>query len=106
MPDNTGVNRNKNGTFKQGVSGNPKGRPKGSVAPSDILRQIASEFVNDESERTKLDFIMRMLFKMASNGNLQAIKEIIDRLEGKSTEKFADVTEEWKELLFALNKPE
>ena len=24
----------------------------------------------------KLDFIMRMLFKMASNGNLQAIKEI------------------------------
>ena len=49
---------------------------------------------------------MRMLFKMASNGNLQAIKEIIDRLEGKSTEKFADVTEEWKELLFALNKSE
>ena len=81
MPDNTGVNRNKDGTFKQGVSGNPNGRPKGSVAPSDILRQIASEFVNDESERTKLDFIMRMLFKMASNGNLQAIKEIIDRLK-------------------------
>ena len=106
MPDNTGVNRNKDGTFKQGVSGNPNGRPKGSVAPSDILRQIASEFVNDESERTKLDFIMRMLFKMASNGNLQAIKEIIDRLEGKSTENIADVTEEWKELLFALNKSE
>ena len=106
MPDNTGVNRNKDGTFKQGVSGNPNGRPKGSVAPSDILRQIASEFVNDESERTKLDFIMRMLFKMASNGNLQAIKEIIDRLEGNSTEKFGDVTEEWKELLFALNKSE
>ena len=36
MPDKTGENRNSDGTFKKGVSGNLNGRPKGSQSIPDI----------------------------------------------------------------------
>ena len=43
MPDVSGSNREANGQFKPGVSGNPNGRPKGVQSIPDILRKIGEE---------------------------------------------------------------
>jgi len=60
-PESTGEIRNPDGTFKKGVSGNPAGRPAGSVSIKDKIRQhlennpevvedIVAHFVKDNRE--------------------------------------------------------
>tara|TARA_R100001510_G_C7524666_1_gene118690 strand:- start:248 stop:595 length:348 start_codon:yes stop_codon:yes gene_type:complete len=76
--------------WKKGESGNPNGR---RGAARDILNKILDTEVDDVTKREKL---MNRLVMMASHGNLNAIKEVLDRTEGKSTEYV--VTEEIKPI--------
>lgn len=50
-PDNQESNRNSDGTFKQGVSGNPAGRPKGQS-----LKEFWRQRLANMTEEEKLDF--------------------------------------------------
>lgn len=67
--------------FKPGVSGNPLGRPKGTSI-TDQLRKIV------EADDGKVaDALARVIVKHAAKGDFRFAKEILDRLEGKVTDK-------------------
>tara|TARA_R100000808_G_C2131781_1_gene140851 strand:- start:215 stop:529 length:315 start_codon:yes stop_codon:yes gene_type:complete len=80
MPFKPGKSGNPATQFKKGQSGNPKGRKN---AAKDILNKILDTEIED---RTKREQILNTLVNMASRGNLHAIREVLDRTEGKSTE--------------------
>ena len=78
--------------FKKGQSGNPNGRPKGSRNLTTILREMLEEEieVNVDGVKTKKQFqevIVRKLLQKANEGNLKAIEQILDRMEGKPVQK-------------------
>ncbi len=68
--------------FKPGQSGNPSGRPK-LTRLTDALRQQLAETMPNAPERTVAEVIARVLIKEAISGNVQAIRELADRTEGK-----------------------
>lgn len=74
--------------FKPGVSGNPAGKPKGTRSMGTILREMMSEEVSvlengQQVRKPFADIIIRKLIKKANEGNIQAIREIFDRVDGK-----------------------
>ena len=73
--------------FKKGKSGNPKGRPKGSVTKpwTDALRLAVNRTIRDEQgrKRRRLNVIAEAAARAAEQGDMLAIREIGDRLEGK-----------------------
>jgi len=95
VPDVSGNNREVNGQFKPGVSGNPNGRPKGIQSIPDILRKIGEEDGTVDG-KSKLDVIMYMVFSFALEGKPWAVQFIADRTEGRATEYI--VTEEVKPI--------
>lgn len=81
-PENTG--RNQDGTFAKGQSGNPNGRPKGSLNNS---TKIAITLFENEIEG-----IARTAISMALNGDIQAIKLILERIVPPRKERFIDLS--------------
>jgi hypothetical protein len=84
--------------FQKGESGNPNGRPKGALSLKTIIRNkleegdkaalLADRLVNMATEKTTKD-----------SDALNAITEILDRLEGKATQRTEDVTQQPKQLV-------
>jgi hypothetical protein len=70
-------------TFRPGQSGNPKGRPKSALL-SDALRHMLAEACPEDPERTWAEVIADALIARAAAGDVQAAKEIADRVEGKA----------------------
>jgi len=67
--------------FKPGQSGNPKGRPKGSGI-TDRLKKLL------EKEDGKIaDALAQSIISAALRGDYRFVKEILDRVEGKVTDK-------------------
>ena len=84
-------------TFPKGVSGNPQGRPKRTRLTDALREQLQEVLANDH---TIAETIARVLIKEACNGNIQAIKEIGDRTEGRPAQKL-DIDlqiNDWREL--------
>jgi hypothetical protein len=67
--------------WKKGESGNPNGR-KNSF--SDILNSLGDVPSGDKPRREKL---MEKLYTLAERGDLNAIKFIVEKLEGKNLER-------------------
>ncbi len=85
--------------FKPGQSGNPAGRPKKALL-SDALRRQLAEAVQGAPEKTIAEHIARALIREAVSGNVQAIREIGDRTEGKPAQAIAldlDVRD-WRQM--------
>jgi hypothetical protein len=72
--------------FKKGETGNPSGRPK-LTRLSEALREQLAEAMPNAPERTVAEAIARTLIREAISGNVQAIREIGDRTEGKPMQK-------------------
>jgi hypothetical protein len=68
--------------FTTGVSGNPSGRPR-LTKITEALREQVSEELPDASEGTIAEAIARRLIKLALGGDIAAIREVLDRTEGR-----------------------
>ena len=67
--------------FKRGVSGNPRGRPKGSLNVATVLtRTLREKVVIHENGRrktvTKLEAAVKQLVDQAAAGNLPALRHL------------------------------
>jgi Cdc6-like AAA superfamily ATPase len=84
--------------WEKGQTGNPNGRPKGRLNLSTIIAQRLEE--GDKAVK-----LADRLIKIATDDNsrdndaLSAIGEILDRMEGKATQKVEDVTQQPKQLV-------
>jgi hypothetical protein len=54
---------------------------------TDALREQLAEIAPGATEKTQAEQIARALIKEALRGNVQAIKELFDRVEGKPMQK-------------------
>jgi hypothetical protein len=72
--------------FKKGQSGNPKGRPKGKSITAQ-LRKLMDEGLEG---RDLADAMAKAAYKAALKGDHRFWKEIIERLDGKVPDRFAD----------------
>ena len=71
IPDNTDKKQAK-GKFKEGVSGNPSGRPKGSRNKATIAIQ---SLLDGEAEE-----IARKAIELAKDGDMTAIRLVLERI--------------------------
>jgi hypothetical protein len=69
--------------FPKGESGNTAGRPR-LTKITDALREQVSEELPDAPERTIAEAIARKLIKLALGGDIAAVREVLDRTEGKA----------------------
>jgi len=68
--------------FKPGVSGNPKGRPKGSLNVATVFVKALREkiTVNEHGRRktvTKLEAALKQLINKAASGDLRALNQLL-----------------------------
>lgn len=83
MSSASGENR-KPGTFQPGVSGNPGGRPKGTVSLVNILlKKLAEEGVDG---RTRAEIVAEKAIEKAEAGDFQMFNAILERTDGKVTQ--------------------
>lgn len=88
--------------WKSGQSGNPLGRPKGSRNLTTNLKEFldleiitADPITGDKVTCPVRSLVNAQLIKSAINGDVKAIREIFDRIEGKPKQKL-DVTADKK----------
>lgn len=93
-PDNTGKIRDKQGRFKPGVSGNPNGKPPGSIS---ITAKIKKELetIPEGQKITYLDALVKKILKKAiADEDHQMIKTIWEHIDGsprQTTEHVGDI---------------
>lgn len=68
--------------FKKGVSGNPKGRPKGSLNVATVFTKTLRErvVINEHGRRktvTKLEAALKQLVNKAASGDLRALAQLV-----------------------------
>jgi hypothetical protein len=69
--------------FKKGVSGNPKGRPRGSLNVATVFTKILRErvVINEHGQRktvTKLEAALKQLVNKAASGDLRANAQFVE----------------------------
>lgn len=85
-PDDTGKKQEKRGDietrFKKGQSGNPKGRPPGSVSITTEIKKRLQE-MPDGQKKTYLELLINRILKLGVvDGNEQMIKVIWNYVDG------------------------
>jgi hypothetical protein len=82
--------------FKAGQSGNPKGRPKGSMNAATMMQQIVAEPVSvvEKGGREKtmpmLEVLLRRMVNKAATGDLKAIPMVLTLVEQGSSDPGAE----------------
>lgn len=69
--------------FQPGVSGNPGGRPKRKVWTEAIKEAIEKIDTIDPEQRPRIKLLAEALVAAGLAGEVQALREIGDRVEGK-----------------------
>jgi len=78
--------------FKKGLSGNPKGRPKGSLNVATAFTKALREkvVINENGQRktvTKLEAALKQLVNQAASGNLRALRQLVDLAQDAETKQ-------------------
>lgn len=75
--------------FVKGQSGNPNGRPRGSISIVEALKRKLEE-VPEGKEKTYLEyFIEQVMKKTIIEGDVQMMKDLINRVDGMPIQKLA-----------------
>lgn len=71
--------------FQPGQSGNPGGRPKGAISLSTQLRKALKQKITlgDGTKMSAADVVIRKAIQGAMQGDVQLIRLIFDRIDGK-----------------------
>lgn len=75
--------------WKDGQSGNPNGRPKGSRNRRTIIEKWADLAAAGDPNLTELDLVVLKLLEKAKTGDVTAAKEILDSMFGKNPDVIA-----------------
>jgi hypothetical protein len=81
--------------WKPGQSGNPGGRPKKKPITEELERLLAEQAPNGDG-RTWAALIAEALLRKASTGDVRAIAELTNRIEGKPLQSLT-VGTDWEE---------
>jgi hypothetical protein len=78
--------------FKKGVSGNPKGRPKGSLNVATAFAKALRErvVVTEHGQRktiTKLEAALKQLVNKAAAGDLRALRQLVELARDAETKQ-------------------
>jgi hypothetical protein len=84
--------------FKPGQSGNPNGRPK-ALLPSEELRARLKEKFPDRDDATYCRMMIEAFVDLAVAGNVVAVREIFDRIEGRPKQQIDLTIDERKQMI-------
>ena len=77
--------------FKPGQSGNPRGRPQGTLSLTDVLRKLGDiedvEIRKGEPKIPRKEALGHKMWNMALSGKADIARYIYDRLDGKPTQE-------------------
>jgi hypothetical protein len=98
----------RNKRFQKGRSGNPQGRPKGTLNVATVLERTLRELVviNENGQRktiTKLQAAVKQLVNQAASGDLAALRQLM-ALVASAEERFSDAQTERPSLSEADQK--
>jgi ribosomal protein L18E len=79
--------------FQKGQSGNPAGRPKTAILSNAIRKKLTEIDETDPQRRTYAEILVEQLVMKAKTGDVQALKEIADRTEGKARQSVSLTTD-------------
>jgi hypothetical protein len=91
--------------FQKGVSGNPGGRPKRDWSWASELEKAVNE-TEKQTGKTFRELVAKRVVAEAASGNINAIKELINRMDGFPL-AYTDITSEGEKLEgIIIYKPE
>ncbi len=75
-------------SWKKGQSGNPKGRPRKADCLTSLLKEEIEKIdPDDQQKRTHKELIVIATMALAKKGNATALKEVWERMDGRTTNK-------------------
>lgn len=88
QPKEAVANRRPNGTFGPGNNANPRGAPTREWSWSGLIEKTAESYKETKfgGKKQWRELVVQRLFTEAANGNIPAIKEIFDRMDGKAAQ--------------------
>lgn len=81
------------------AGGRPKGSTKPKIMADALMLALSREAENEDGPTKKLNIIANQLVELAMSGDIPAIKEVFDRIDGKahqSVDLDGNLTGEWK----------
>lgn len=90
--------------FKPGQSGNPAGRPKSITLSEAYRKQLAMTDETDPLKRTFAEVLAEQMIVKAKTGDVAALKEVADRVEGKAKQTITLSTDRREQVERAIDR--